>query len=284
MNIEFDHKEIENINLSFMERKRLSEEAALVGDTRINCLNPTMIDIIGGNFTMGVDLDIIIDTVDEFQYALHQFLKSETIDWFSKSAPSHNTKVDSFKVSKYLVTNKEFNSFYFEKFHFVYNNDISKSNHPAKNVSFEEAKEYCIWLNEKTNKQYRLLTEPEWEYIATNFGKDRFPWGNKKDGLYANTIETRINDTTAIGLFPDGFSENGIADLGGNVEEWVDTIYKPYPNGRFIKDRIFNFSNGEYNVLRGGCYCFNLDLCLGYRRHGYFPDYSISGFRICETI
>ncbi|MCI1265101.1 MAG: formylglycine-generating enzyme family protein [Saprospiraceae bacterium] len=278
------HTEIENSKLSFETRKVLSEEVALEGDTRINCFNPTMINIQGGKFIMGTDMKTIFETVDEFQYVLNKFTKEECVDWFSKSYPPHQVSVNSFRVSKYLVTNSQFNQFYTDKFGSTYDSDIVKSNHPVKNIQVELAKEYCYWLNEKTEKKFRLLTEEEWEWAATNGGKTRFPWGNEKVGLLANTAEANINDTTAVGLFPDGFSESGIADLGGNVEEWVDTLYKPYPGGKIVTDRIYQFGKTDYNVLRGGCYSLHLDLCLGYRRHGYFPDYSVTGFRICESI
>jgi formylglycine-generating enzyme required for sulfatase activity len=85
-----------------------------------------------------------------------------------------------------------------------------------------------------------------------------------------------------VGIFPNGFSKQGIADLAGNVEEWVETLYTPYPNGRLIKDRLYEFGGGNYYILRGGCYTLHGDLCLASRRHGFFPDYSIAGFRISE--
>lgn len=278
------HTDIENPNLPIQVRKAFSEVAALQGDTRINCFKPIMIIVHGGEFSMGADMNTIMEAIDEFQHVLNKFTKEEVIDWFSKSYPPHEIKVNAFYVSKYLISNKEFNQFYLETFGSVYDSDIIKSNHPVKNISFELAKQYCNWLNKKTKKKYRLLTEEEWEWIASNGGETRFPWGNEKVGFLANTKETNINDTTAVGLFPEGFTKNGIADLGGNVEEWVDTLYKPYPGGKIVKDRIYQFGKRHYNVLRGGCYTLHLDLCLGYRRHGYFPDYSITGFRICETI
>ena len=277
-------EDIENTNLPFQIRKALSEKAALSNDTRINCFIPKMIEIPGGEFTMGVDTQTITKAVEEFEDILNVFKKNDVIAWFSKSFPPHKMIVNPFRVSKYLVTNKEFNQFFFDTYGSVYEVDNLKLNHPAKYVSFDLAKQYCSWLSAKLKRKYRLLKEEEWEWIATNGGETRFPWGNNREGLFANTAEVNINETTAVGLFPEGFSRNGIADLGGNVQEWVETLYKPYPGGKVIRDRLYHFGNTIYNVLRGGCYSLNMDLCLGYRRHGYFPNYSITGFRICETI
>ena len=44
------------------------------------------------------------------------------------------------------------------KFQFPQNNS-----HPAVCVSWEDAKAYATWLSRKTGREYRLLTEAEWE-------------------------------------------------------------------------------------------------------------------------
>ena len=33
-------------------------------------------------------------------------------------------------------------------------------------VSWDDAQEYVAWLSSKTGRDYRLLTEAEWEYVA----------------------------------------------------------------------------------------------------------------------
>jgi formylglycine-generating enzyme required for sulfatase activity len=37
---------------------------------------------------------------------------------------------------------------------------------PVINVSWGDAKQYVGWLSRLTGKEYRLLTETEWEYGA----------------------------------------------------------------------------------------------------------------------
>ena len=36
------------------------------------------------------------------------------------------------------------------------------SNHPAVNVSWNEAKAWCAWLSQREGKKYRLATDAEW--------------------------------------------------------------------------------------------------------------------------
>ncbi len=68
-------------------------------------------------------------------------------------------------------------------------------NHPAVNVSWNDAKKYCAWLSKKEGKKYRLPSDREWS-CAVGIGNlesvggspeskceklpDVFPWGSGK--------------------------------------------------------------------------------------------------------
>ncbi|MBK8091920.1 MAG: SUMF1/EgtB/PvdO family nonheme iron enzyme [Verrucomicrobiaceae bacterium] len=49
------------------------------------------------------------------------------------------------------------------------------SNHPAVNVSWNDAKAYCDWLSKKEGRKYRLPSDAEWSAAV---GASAFPWGN----------------------------------------------------------------------------------------------------------
>ncbi len=43
---------------------------------------------------------------------------------------------------------------------------IDRWTRPVESVDWDDAKEFCNRLSQKTNKEYRLPTEAEWEYAC----------------------------------------------------------------------------------------------------------------------
>ncbi len=60
------------------------------------------------------------------------------------------------------------------------------------------------------------------------------------DSTKENGAKTGIEQTSAVGIFPDGASPYGIVDMSGNVWEWTLTKY----------ENSINTNNSR--VLRGG--------------------------------
>src|SRR5262249_35325563 len=57
---------------------------------------------------------------------------------------------------------------------------------PVINVSYSDAKQYIGWLSQLTGKEYRLLSEAEWEYAARAGGRTRYSWGDDLGMGHAN--------------------------------------------------------------------------------------------------
>ena len=91
---------------------------------------------------------------------------------------------------------------------------------------------YLTWLNQKTGKNYRLLTEAEWEYAARAGTKTLFPSGNcisTDQANYNGTIDninvycpqTGINRKKTLEVGNFATNAWGLHDMHGNVAEWV---------------------------------------------------------------
>jgi formylglycine-generating enzyme required for sulfatase activity len=121
-------------------------------------------------------------------------------------------------------------------------------NHPVVGVNWYEAVAYCHWLTEKLRALgtlgegvVRLPTEAEWQQAAQGEDGREYPWGRWQEGR-ANTRESGIEQTSAVGLFPEGASPGGALDMAGNVWEWCADWYD--------RDR-------KYKVLRGGSWYYS---------------------------
>ena len=155
-------------------------------------------------------------------------------------------------------------------------------NHPRVGVSWYEAVAYCSWLSERLGYTVRLPSEAEWERAARSTDGRIYPWGDEFDARRCNMSDTGIGATSTVGIFPDGDSVCGAADMSGNVWEWCSTkwlgSYKDY------EAQADNTPDGDdRRVLRGGAF-FNVQFdvrCAS--RLGYSPDGrgNLDGIRLC---
>lgn len=104
--------------------------------------------------------------------------------------------------------------------------------HPVVCVAWEEAQAYVEWLSAQTGKRYRLLTERDWQALATRARgalADPCKGGNFADETLSPDGQATFGDGTGcrdghwdaapVGSFPD--AGTGVHDLYGNVWEWT---------------------------------------------------------------
>jgi formylglycine-generating enzyme required for sulfatase activity len=118
---------------------------------------------------------------------------------------------------------------------------------PAINVSWNDAKEYVIWLSRKTAKSYRLLSEAEWEYVARAGTTTRYSFGDDFANASANNDK---NQTVIVGQYPK--NAFGLHDMHGNVKEWVEDTWHPNYEGAPTDGSAWSGGDPALRVMRGG--------------------------------
>ena len=143
--------------------------------------------------------------------------------------------------------------------------------HPVACVSWDDAGAYVRWLSQKTGRDYRLLTEAEWEYAAragtstTRFWGDA---GNMSCG-YANGADlaaaaqvpgasnwpvASCNDRYAYTAPVGSYRANafGLYDLLGNVGEWTQDCWNRNYSGAPTDGSAWAAGDCFLRVVRGG--------------------------------
>lgn len=134
-----------------------------------------------------------------------------------------------FAVSQHEVTFHHYDQFA-TLTHRAMPNDFGwgRDNRPVIDVSYEDAVAYALWLSKQTNKNYRLLTQPEWEHAA-RAGKTTTYWwegqseirkANCRRGCKSEFSQLFGSRTAPTGYYPP--SPYQLYDTAGNVAEWLD--------------------------------------------------------------
>lgn len=163
--------------------------------------------------------------------------------------PEHPQCVNAFWIDRYEVTNIQFAQFNGEAATSSYQRD---EYYPRESITWFEARDFCE--NRRPNS-VRLPTEAEWEYAARGLENWTYPWGdsfNRNAGFVGNSGQ----QSELIGRHPRGASWVGALDMSGNVWEWVNSIYTPYPYAP--TDGRENAEDSDSpRVTRGGSWYFS---------------------------
>jgi formylglycine-generating enzyme required for sulfatase activity len=213
-----------------------------------------------------------------------------------------------FWVAKYLITYTQFQLFVEDEKGFrddswweglslhhreTGDQGFKLDNHPRERVSWYDSMAFCRWLEAQRRSEQvtlprgapedyviRLPTDQEWEKAARGTDGRVYPYPGPFDVSKGNTVDTGIDQTTAVGIFPEGASPYGALDMSGNVWEWCRTDYdhadSNAPSG----------TGAVHRVLRGGSWRNSPRLALAtWRLRGYPAFHSDdAGFRVVCSV
>ncbi|MBP1618356.1 MAG: formylglycine-rating enzyme family protein [Bacteroidetes bacterium] len=227
---------------------------------------PSMILVEGGTFSMG----------------------NEHTGGWENEYPIHKVTVKTFKIAKTETTVEQWMFFCSATGRFMPQppNWGWISNHPIVNINWQDAVDYCNWLSQRTNTNYRLPTEAEWEYAARGGSLSK---GTRYSGGHiienVGWYEVNGGDKTHV-VATKKANELGIYDMSGNVWEWCADWYD---------DKYYNISPmsnpkgpdlGSYKVLRGGSWACSAMGCRVVFRSVNSPLFQSihSGFRVVQAL
>jgi formylglycine-generating enzyme required for sulfatase activity len=246
-------------------------KAATLGDVFKECANcPVMIVITTGKFIMGSP-------------------ESES-DRNASEGPQHEVTIAKpFAVSKFEVTFAEWDACVAAAACPLVTDSWGRGDMPVINVGWGDAKQYVTWLSQLIGKEYRLLTEAEWEYAARAGANTRYSWGDDPRTGHANCngcgSQWDMRQTAPVGsLRPNAL---GLYDMHGNVWEWVeDSWHENYDGAPTDGSAWLLGGDPSYRVARGGSWRNESELVRAAVRvrRNVSVRFDTVGFRVARTL
>lgn len=215
-----------------------------------------------------------------------------------QNRPQHTVNLPAFWIDKYPVTNAQYAKFVVATSHRpplnwkkgkIPQGEVLR---PVTMVSWYDAMAYAKWAGK------RLPSEAEWEKSARGTDGRRWPWGSNMEPERLNTYYN-VGSTSNVNAYLNGASPYGVMDMAGNVNEWTEDDFKPYPGtdapSDLFKGKILQATNnkeveivptgGSYKVLRGGSWKGDPFSSSVFHRNFAFANYASDffGFRCASN-
>lgn len=177
------------------------------------------------------------------------------------SKPLHKVELSNYSISKFKVTNAEFQLYLrYNGLTLRENGTVSKSewddinsapNTPA-HIDWYEAEKYCTWLTSVTELPFELPTEAQWEYAARSRGQ--FFMVATNDGTYKAepySLVTESYDPKGINISSRGNRVAFAKDMGWKTDSFTPLpidMFPPNPLGLYsMSDNGYEWANDWYD-------------------------------------
>jgi serine/threonine-protein kinase len=239
-------------------QQALAKTLSLAVETTVdlgNGINLAMILIPQGKFIMGSPLSEPGHKSDEAQ---HQVV-------FSRS----------YFIGKNEVTQEQWEAVMGDN-----PSQIKGAKLPVTNISWLDCQNFISKLNDKTESNYRLPTEAEWEFACRSGAKSAYSVGDKITKNDANYENVKGGVKPVGSYIPNAF---GLYDMHGNVWEFCSDWYGAYSAGKSLDP--MGIKNGRDRVLRGGSFFVDGLLLRSSTRDLVAPDFHnvVIGLRLAKT-
>lgn len=192
-------------------------------------------------------------------------------DEFDFERPPHDVTVPAFYIDRFPVTNAAYARF-LEMTGYQPPRDWDGSavelrpDHPVERVRWADARAYARWAGK------RLPLEAEWEKAARGTDSRRWPWGGTFEEsrciVWDHAMALGVT-TMPVASHPLGASPYGVEQMAGNVEEWVEDAFLPYPGSAHRSPS----ASGALRVLRGGSWFYTQEHARCAYRRGAPPGF-----------
>lgn len=168
--------------------------------------------------------------------------------------PQRSKQMSKFAFSRFLVTFSEFDAFCNEMAYSApRDSGWGRNRRPAIYVSFENASDFCNFLCQKTNANYRMPLESEWEYVCK--------LGETFDATFQSILQVDTegrswkNLKRTLKVHDEEIPKNklGIHQMIGNLWQWCANEYsvripeKEVITTEVVSDTLIAARGGSWN-------------------------------------
>ena len=211
-------------------------------------------------------------------------LRAECRSW---SHPAHLVSLSEFWISKYPITNAQYDKFlgsnpeypqpmYWETAEF------NGPKQPVVGVSWYDASAYCKWAD------LTLPTEAQWEAAARGPDARTYPWGYELPTPGRANFGTNIGRTTDVDTYVASSGPFNTVDQAGNIWEWCLDAWAPdayQAHGHLEQDPVLEVAPSSGRSIRGGSAVYDAEYLIAAVRERIKSDHNsrLIGFRCVWT-